>query len=284
MTFSIVARSNDATSWGVAVASKFLAVGAYVPAAQAGTGAIATQSYANLAYRLGGLALLNAGSDAQQTLDSLVSGDDRREQRQVGLVDAHGGAATFTGRECNPWAGGVAGEGYAIQGNILTGSEVVESMQGAWQDSEDEPLLARRLFAALSAGDSAGGDRRGRQSAALLVVSPGAGYGGGNDVLADLRVDDHPTPVSELARLLDLHDLYFGSSRPEDLLALKPPLVSEVASLLVSLGHPPRGERAADVRKALWDWAGVENLEERVPDAEVIDPVVLRVMRERVGT
>ena len=283
MTFSIVARSNDASSWGVAVASKFLAVGAYVPAAEAGTGAIATQSYANLAYRRGGLALLKAGSDAQQTLDSLVSGDDRREQRQVGLVDAHGRAATFTGTECNPWAGGVAGDGYAIQGNILTGPEVVGSMHEAWLASKDEPALARRLFAALSAGDSAGGDRRGRQSAALLVVSPGAGYGGGNDVLADLRVDDDPEPLTELARLLDLHDLYFGTSREEDLLPLKGPLVSEVGSLLASVGHTPCSEQPADVRQALWDWAGVENLEERVPESEVIDPVVLRVLRDRVG-
>lgn len=283
MTFSIVARSDDGESWGVAVASKFLAVGAYVPAAQAGTGAIATQSYANLAYRLGGLALLSAGSDAQQTLDALVSGDDERDERQVGLVDALGRAATFTGGGCKPWAGGVAGDGYAIQGNILTGPEVVESMQRAWLESNDEPMLARRLYAALAAGDSAGGDRRGRQSAALLVVSPGAGYGGGNDVLADLRVDDHHAPLTELARLLDLHDLYLGSSPPEELLALQEPLVSEVARLLAAVGCPPTGDRPADVREALWDWAAVENLEERVPEAEVIDPVVLRVLRERVG-
>ena len=283
MTFSIVARSDDATAWGIAVASKFLAVGAYVPAAEAGTGAIATQSYANLAYRLGGLALLHAGSDAQQTLDALVSGDDKREQRQVGLVDSQGRSATFTGNECNDWAGGVAGDGYAIQGNILVGPEVVDSMKQAWLDSTGEPQLAKRLYAALSAGDSAGGDRRGRQSAALLVVSPGAGYGGGNDVLADLRVDDHPTPLAELARLIGLHDLYFGTSRPEELLALVEPLASEVAGLLARVGHPPRGDRPADVRDALWDWAGVENLEERVPEAEVIDPVVLGALRERVG-
>jgi uncharacterized Ntn-hydrolase superfamily protein len=283
LTFSIVARSDDATSWGIAVASKFLAVGAYVPAAEAGTGAIATQSYANLAYRLGGLALLRAGSDAQQTLDALVSGDDRREERQVGLVDSEGRAATFTGSGCKPWAGGVAGDGYAIQGNILTGPEVVASMRDAWLDSAGEPLLARRLYAALSAGDSAGGDRRGRQSAALLVVSPGAGYGGGNDVLADLRVDDNPAPLSELERLIDLHDLYFGTSRPEDLVAFVEPLVSEVGGLLTGIGYPPRSGRPADVRDALWDWAGVENLEERVPEEEVIDPVVLRVLRERVG-
>jgi uncharacterized Ntn-hydrolase superfamily protein len=282
LTFSIVARSDDATSWGIAVASKFLAVGAYVPAAEAGTGAIATQSYAILAYRLGGLALLLAGSDAQQTLDALVSGDDRREERQVGLVDSEGRAATFTGSECKPWAGGVAGDGYAIQGNILTGPEVVESMRKAWLDSAGEPLLARRLYGALSAGDSAGGDRRGRQSAALLVVSPGAGYGGGNDVLADLRVDDDPAPLTELARLIDLHDLYFGTSRPEDLVAFVEPLVSEVGGLLTGIGYPPRSDRPADVRDALWDWAGVENLEERVPEEEVIDPVVLRVLRERV--
>jgi uncharacterized Ntn-hydrolase superfamily protein len=284
LTFSIVARSDDATSWGVAVASKFLAVGAYVPAAEAGTGAIATQSYANLAYRLGGLALLHAGSDAQQTLDALVSGDDKREQRQVGLVDSQGRAATFTGNECMAWAGGVAGDGYAIQGNILVGPEVVESMKRAWLESTGEPQLAKRLSAALSAGDFAGGDRRGRQSAALLVVSPGAGYGGGNDVLADLRVDDHPAPLAELARLIGLHDLYFGTSRPEDLVALVEPLVSEVAGLLTSAGYPPRGDQPADVRDALWDWAGVENLEERVHEAQVIDPVVLGVLRERVST
>jgi uncharacterized Ntn-hydrolase superfamily protein len=280
LTFSIAARSDDGTCLGVAVASKFLAVGAYVPAAQAGTGAIATQSYANLAFRTEGLALLREGLDAQQTLDALVAGDDRRSERQVGIVDARGGAATFTGEDCNSWAGGVCAVGYAIQGNILTGPDVVRSMEGAWLNSEGAPALSRRLLRALSAGDAAGGDRRGRQSAALFVVSPGAGYGGGNDVLADLRVDDARDPITELSRLLDLHDLYFGSPRPEDLLPLEGAVLTEVAEMLGRVGFTPRGAAAGDVRQALWDWAGVENLEERVPEASVIDSVVLEVLKK----
>ena len=283
MTFSICARSEDGSSFGVAVASKFLAVGAYVPVAEAGTGAIATQSYANLAFRKEGLALLDAGHDAQWALDALVADDDRRSERQVGIVDAQGGSATFTGEECNSWAGGVHGVGYAIQGNILTGPQVVQSMEEAWMQSAAEPALARRLLGALVAGDQAGGDRRGKQSASLLVVSHGAGYGGGNDVLADLRVDDHSEPVSELARLLGLHDLYFGSPRPEDLLVLEGGLLTEVADMLGRVGFVPRGGDASEVRQALWDWAGVENLEERIPESNVIDSVVLHVLREQTG-
>jgi uncharacterized Ntn-hydrolase superfamily protein len=289
LTFSIVARSDDGNSWGVAVASKFLAVGAYVPAAEAGTGAIATQSYANLAFRSEGLALLRTSLGARRTLDTLVAGDDRRSERQVGIVDSLGGAATFTGEDCNSWAGGRCADGYAIQGNILTGEEVVRSMEEAWLASSGEPALSLRLLAALAAGDASGGDRRGRQSAALLVVSPGAGYGGGNDVLADLRIDDHREPVAELARLLELHDLYFGTSRPEDLLALEGPVLTEVVDLLGRIGFAPRGTGAVDVRQALWEWAGVENLEERVPEIDgpesyAIDSVVLGVLRERAGT
>jgi uncharacterized Ntn-hydrolase superfamily protein len=210
MTFSIVARGADGKSFGVAVASKFLAVGAAVPAAEAGIGAIATQAYANLAYRADGLAQLRRGRRAQLTLDALVATDDKRESRQAGVVDAAGAAATFTGSECNPWAGGVTGDGYAIQGNILVGPEVVAAMEQTWLGSGPDEPLARRLLAGLTAGDDAGGDSRGRQSAALLVVTPEGGYGGGSDVLVDLRVDDHAAPVAELARLLDLHDLYFA--------------------------------------------------------------------------
>lgn len=281
MTFSIVARSADAGSWGVAVASKFLAVGAYVPAAEAGTGAIATQSYANLAFRRDGLSLLRAGNGAAETLGLLTGADERREERQVGVVDATGGSATFTGTECNAWAGGVAGDGYAIQGNILAGPQVIAEMEKAWLESVDEENLARRLAGALEAGDLAGGDRRGRQSAAVLVVRRGSGYGGGNDVYADVRTDDHPTPVTELLRLLDLHDLYFGSPRPEDLLPLSEPLVGEVADMLTRLGYEPGGGGAELVRRALWDWGSVENLEERIPEEPVIDTVVLSELRRR---
>jgi uncharacterized Ntn-hydrolase superfamily protein len=278
VTFSIVA--SDGSAWGVAVASKFLAVGAAVPAAAVGVGAIATQSYANLAYRPDGLGLLREGRSAQETLDRLTGADELREQRQAGIVDGHGRAATFTGGGCNPWAGGVAGHieghgGFAIQGNILTGSEVVGAMRAAWQETQAGAPLARRLLSALVAGDAAGGDRRGRQSAALLVVTPDGGYGGGSDVLVDLRVDDHPQPVGELARLLDLHDIYFGKPDPDALLPLQGDLADDVRERLGRLGH-----HASDLDETLADWAGIENFEERMV-AGHIDPLVLDQLRQK---
>src|SRR4051794_33011285 len=212
MTFSIVAA--DGSSWGVAVASKFLAVGCAVPAAAAGVGAIATQSYANLAYRPDGLALLRDGKSAKEALDALTTADDGRSQRQAGIVDRNGQAATYTGDECHAWAGGRTGPSYAIQGNILTGSDVVEAMEQAWLGTGGNTPLARRLFAALVAGDAAGGDRRGRQSAAIIVASTEGGYADSTDIVCDLRVDDSPAPIPELGRLLDLHDLYFGKADP----------------------------------------------------------------------
>jgi uncharacterized Ntn-hydrolase superfamily protein len=262
MTFSIVAKADD--QWGVAVASKFLAVGAAVPAAMWNVGAIATQSYANLAYRPDGLAMLNDGRSAQETLDALVAADSGREQRQAGIVDQAGNAATWTGSECNAWAGGRTGDGWAAQGNILTGPEVVDALAEAFESTTG--TLAQRLAAALLAGDRAGGDRRGRQSAVLLVVSEAGGYGGGSDVLVDLRVDDHPDPVVELGRLLELHHLYFGT--PEETLPLEGALADEVAAKLQALGY-----------EDLEDWAGVENYEERmVPGA--IDVLVLQKLRQ----
>jgi uncharacterized Ntn-hydrolase superfamily protein len=280
MTFSIVA--TDGTAWGVAVASKFLAVGAAVPAAAAGVGAIATQSYANLAYRPDGLAMLRAGRTAQETLDALTAADELRAQRQAGIVDAHGGAATFTGDECHAWAGGLTGSvdghgTYAIQGNILTGPEVVDAMQAVWATTDPAAPLARRLLSALAAGDEAGGDSRGRQSAALLVVTPDGGYGGGDDVLVDLRVDDHPDPLPELRRLLDLHDVFFGKPDPEAALPLDGDLADEVRDRLARLGH-----RADDLDQALADWAGIENYEERLV-AGGIDPLVLEQLRRATG-
>jgi uncharacterized Ntn-hydrolase superfamily protein len=275
MTFSIVA--TDGTAWGVAVASKFLGVGAAVPAADATVGAIATQSYANLAYRPDGLAHLASGLSAQETLDRLTAADDMREQRQAGVVDARGGAATFTGRECHAWAGGVTGgsdgTGYAIQGNILTGQEVVAAMEQAWLATDADEPLARRLLAALSAGDQAGGDSRGRQSAAVLVASPGGGYGGTSDVAVDLRVDDHTDPVPELVRLLGLHEVYFGTTDPDTLLPLQGELADEVRDRLATLGHTD-----PDLDRALASWAGIENLEERMHPS-TIDPVALDMLR-----
>jgi uncharacterized Ntn-hydrolase superfamily protein len=271
VTFSIVA--TDGTAWGVAVASKFLGVGAAVPAAAANVGAIATQSWANLAYRPEGLAMLRGGQPAQETLDALTKADEHREQRQAGIVDGSGHAATYTGTGCHAWAGGVAGDGYAVQGNILVGPEVVDDMRRAWLATDASLPLTRRLLAVLKAGDDAGGDRRGRQSAALFVVTPEGGYGGGSDVFADLRVDDHERPVAELARLLDLHDLYFGKPDPATLLPLDGELADEVRDRLIALGHDD-----PDLDTALADWAGIENYEERlVPNR--IDPLVLGKLR-----
>ncbi|MGH8969477.1 MAG: DUF1028 domain-containing protein [Actinomycetes bacterium] len=268
MTFS-VAGTHDG-SWGVAVASKFLAVGAAVPAAEVGVGAVATQAMANLSYRPAGLRLLHDGHSASETLDALTGADEGRDHRQAGVVDASGRAATFTGSACHDWAGGRAGDGYAVQGNILTGPEVVEAMERTWLERSGDPLPAR-LLAVLAAGDEAGGDRRGRQSAALLVVRKNGGYGGESDVEVDLRVDDHPDPVPELRRLLDLHRLYFGKPDPASLLPLEGDLDAEVARRLRTIGFA-----------TLADWAGVENYEERMADG-AIDPLVLDKLREATG-
>jgi uncharacterized Ntn-hydrolase superfamily protein len=287
VTFSIVARSAGGAQFGVAVASKFLAAGAVVPAAAAGVGALATQANANLRYRPDGIALLRAGAAAHEAVEQLTAADGERAHRQLGVVAAAGPGANYTGAECFDWAGGVTGDGYAIQGNILTGPELVTAMERAWLagtgvSGVDTAAIGtgfpQRLVAALAAGDEAGGDRRGRQSAALLVVEAGGGYGGGSDVLIDLRVDDHPDPVRELARLLELHELYFGRPDPAALLDLDGELAGEVAGRLAMLGHP-----GPDLATALADWAGVENLEERLVPGK-IDPVVLTQLRTTSAT
>lgn len=277
MTFSIVGRSADGKTYGVAVASKFLGVGSLVPAADPDAGALATQAEANLAYKPQGLALLATGTSAADTVAGLTAADSGRAVRQIGVVARQGQGATYTGAECNAWAGGVTGDGYAIQGNILRGPEVVEAMRSAWVDAGDEVPLSRKLLAALRAGDAAGGDRRGRQSAALLVVAKNMGYGGASDVLADLRVDDHPDPVNELTRLLDLHAFYFNRPDPTSLLALTGEVSGEVRRLLAQLGLVV-GPEAADLDRALASWAGIENLEGRLVPGH-IDPLVLAHLR-----
>jgi uncharacterized Ntn-hydrolase superfamily protein len=266
MTFSIVALSEDGDSWGVAVASKFLAVGAAVPAARAHVGAVATQALPNLSYKPRGLDLLAHGHTAQQALDEMVDADDGRADRQAGIVDAAGGAATYTGTDCLDWAGGVKGPGFAIQGNILTGPDVVAAMSDAWQTSAGEPDLARRLLAVLVAGDRAGGDRRGRQSAAVLVVQEGAGYGF-DDVAVDLRVDDHADPVTELARLLDIHELLHRAPPEADRIAWTTELRDEAKQHARGLGHD-----------SFDDWVGTENYEMRVSE-DWIDKRVLETLR-----
>ena len=215
MTFSIVARSDDGESWGVAVASKFLAVGSVVPAAAAGVGAVATQAWVNVAYKGAALAHLAEGATAAVALQRLLDEDVGRDHRQVGIVDVDGRAASHTGASCLEWAGGVTGEGYAIQGNILAGEGVVVAMQSAFAASDTAAPLAERLLAALRAGDAAGGDARGRQSAALLVVRDEAGFDGGDDIEVELRVEDHASPIDELERLLRLHQ-HLNVEVPED--------------------------------------------------------------------
>jgi len=273
MTFSIVARVGDA--YGVAVASKFPAVGAMVPAARVGVGAVATQSFARISYKEDGLALLAQGHDAAETVRRLTSTDEHAAERQVGVVGVDS-QATFTGGSCMDWAGGVAGgddeSGYAIQGNILAGAEVVDAMERAWLTTAGAPL-PRRLLAALLAGDAAGGDRRGRQGAALIAVQAGTGYDHAG-VLADLRVDDHPEAPRELERLLDLHELVSGP--PEDVAPLVGDLAAEVAERLTRLGHPATAD---DAERALEAWAGVENYEMRLAPGG-IDARVLRALRE----
>ena len=268
MTFSIVARSEDGESLGVAVASKFLAVGSAVPAAVAGIGAIATQAEANVAYKGIALSHLDEGATAEVALARLLEDDDGRAHRQVGIVDAEGNAATHTGEECFDWAGGDASPGVAIQGNILAGPHVVAAMRESWEATEGEPSLARRLLAALVAGDRAGGDKRGRQSAALLVVRDGAGYGGNDDIAADLRVDDHPDPGTELGRLLDLHELYLTASTDEEKVPVDDALQQELDERARKAGH-------ADFHA----WVGTENYEMRVGEGWV-DRRVLAIIRE----
>lgn len=273
MTFSIVAWDPDAhpsPEWGVAVASKFLAVGAVVPWARAGVGAIATQALANLAYGPKGLAHLEQGSDASSVVAGLTGADPQRDHRQLGVVDAAGRAASFTGTGCLDWAGGTVGHGYCCQGNILVGPRVVTSMRDAFEASAGE--LATRLLKALEAGDDAGGDRRGRQSASLLVVREGGGYGGGIDKAVDLRIDDHAEPVAEIRRLFEIHRLVFP--RPEDLrfVEVDAGVAEQMRSALTALGYDAGAGHGFDagLRRALFDFVGTENLEERWSDDDAM--------------
>jgi uncharacterized Ntn-hydrolase superfamily protein len=283
-TFSIAARDARNGDLGVAVASKFLAVGSVVPWAQAGAGALATQALANVSYGPRGLALMAEGRSAQEALDALLAGDPDREHRQAGLVDARGGAAAHTGSQCMDWAGHVVGDGFAAQGNILAGARVVTAIAEAFESAAGE--LAERLLAALQAGDTAGGDRRGRQSAALYVARAGGSYGGTLDRYLDLRVDDHASPTRELGRLLALHRFYLTPPREQDLLPIDAPIAREIQELLHTAGYyrgPISGAWDTATRAALEQYGGVENLEERLVSPDKIDPLVLAYLREKLG-
>jgi uncharacterized Ntn-hydrolase superfamily protein len=267
-TYSICACDLEAGQWGVATQSKFLAVGSVVPWAAPQAGAIATQAYANPRYGPDGLALLGEGLSADEVVERLTSADDDRAIRQLGVVDGQGRAATFTGRDCHAWAGGRTGEGYAAQGNILVSGATVDALATTFEATAGAPL-AVRLLDCLDAAEAAGGDSRGRQSSALLVVERDGGYAGLSDTLVDLRVDDHADPLGELRRVYGIHDDLFGRTPRDEWIAVDDALRAELDGLLGRAGHA-----------SLTDWAGIENLEERVDGESEIDPVVLARLRE----
>ncbi len=273
-TFSICA--TDGRDFGVAVASKFLAVGSVVPWAGAGIGALATQAMANTSYGPRGLQLLSEGLPAQQVVERLTAADPERDHRQLGIVDRDGGSSTYTGSACFDWAGGRTAPGCAGQGNILSGPEVADALLDTFLASSGD--LCDRLLAALSAGDEAGGDRRGRESAALLVVRKGGGYGGLDDRMIDLRVDDHPEPVMELQRLARLWRVYFEETDEGALLPVDEELVRRLRLGLHRRGIQVGGEGRDSVFLALEAWAGMENLEERLRGRDRLDPVVLTML------
>jgi uncharacterized Ntn-hydrolase superfamily protein len=267
-TYSICACDLVAGQWGVATQSKFLAVGSVVPWAEPHVGAIATQSYANPRYGPDGLALLRDGLSADDVVERLTAADENRAQRQLGVVDGAGVAATFTGEACHAWAGGRTGDGYAAQGNILVSAATVDALAESFEASAGK-ALAERLLDCLDAAEAAGGDSRGRQSAALLVVERGGGYAGLSDSLVDLRVDDAEDPLAELRRIHRLHHDLFGRTPRDEWLPVDAELRAELDGLLAGAGHD-----------SLASWAGVENLEERVEGEDAIDPVVLARLRE----
>jgi uncharacterized Ntn-hydrolase superfamily protein len=273
-TYSIVACDLHAAQWGVGVQSKFLGVGSVVPWAEPHVGAIATQSWANPRYGPEGLALLREGCSAAEAIARLTAADEDREQRQVGIVDSQGQAATFSGAECHEWAGGRTGEGYAAQGNILVSAATVDALATTFEASAGAPL-AERLLECLAAAQAAGGDRRGQQSAALLVAEKDAGYAGLSDTIVDLRIDDHERPVAELRRLYDLHQALFGVTPKADWLDVDDTLAGELQARLSKLGYD------GELGKSFSDWAGTENLEERIDGVDRIDPVVLSALRKQ---
>ena len=270
-TYSIVGCDLEARQWGVAVQSKFLAVGALCPFAEAEVGSVATQSYVNPRYGPDGLALLREGLSAEEAVERLTDADEGRAQRQLGIVDSQGRAATYTGEGCHDWAGGRTGDGYAAQGNILVGEETVAALAATFE-ANAQLSLVQRLLECLVAAQAAGGDRRGQQSASVLVVERNGGYAGLSDTVVDLRVDDHERPVQELRRIYGIHRRLFEVSPREDWLPLDGELRTEVEERLGRLGYD-----------SLDAWAGVENLEERVDGADEIDPVVLEALREATG-
>lgn len=274
-TFSIVAYDETRREWGVAVESKFLACGALVPYATAEVGAIATQSLANLSYGPEGLALLSDGHTAQEVVDHLVRRDVDAAERQIGVVDANGGSASFTGERCLEWAGSRNGPGYAAQGNLLVSRETIDALAETFESSTADVSLSERLLDCLQRAQEAGGDRRGQQSAAILVVRVGGGYGGWNDRLLDLRVDDSLSPITDLRNLCVLHQQLFGRTERAHWIDGDASLHAEMGEMLRLLGF-----KEESLERAFLNWASFENYEERVDGIENLDPVVLNALRQ----
>lgn len=276
-TFSIVGFDPKTEELGIAVQSKFLGVGAVVPWAKAGIGAVATQSYANTTYGPKGLALMAEGKTAQEAMDLLTSDDEDKALRQVGIVDGKGNSATFTGEKCFDWAGGIAGTHFAAQGNILVSEETVKAMASTFEAATGS--LAERLLAALDAAQEAGGDSRGKQSAALLVVKDQGGYGGFNDRAIDLRVDDHPDPIKELIRLYDLQQLFFSKPKEEDVITIDEPVLAQMSAALHALGYLKTAVTTqAEIAEGLNQFILTENFEERQQPLGKIDKKVLNFL------
>lgn len=279
-TFSIVAADPETGEVGVAVQSKFLAVGSVVPWAKANVGAVATQSWANTAFGPEGLALLEKGLSPEEVIDKLVADDPDRSLRQVAVIDAEGEASAFTGHECYDWAGHMIGKHHSCQGNILISEETVSEMSRTFEASEGP--LAERMLKAVAAAQHAGGDSRGKQSAAVYVVQEGAGYGGYNDVKVDLRVDDHPEPIEELQRLYELHKMYAAPS--EDKLAIEGDVLKTVVEQLVKLSLLGMGDYNsynAEVKEALKAFVLRENFDDHWSEEALIDESVLAYLKKQ---
>lgn len=279
-TFSIVGYDPFTEELGIAVQSKFIAVGSVVPWAKAGVGAIATQAYANPAYGPEGLRLLEQGNSPEEVANLLTKNDPDKEDRQFGIIDAKGRSVSFTGQDCYQWAGGTQGENYAVQGNILVNKETVEAMGEEFK--KNQGCLAERLLASLEAAQSAGGDSRGKQSAALYIVKENGGYGGLNDVFVDLRVDDHVEPIEELSRLYQLQQLYFGETRPGDILTVEGEVKEKVVNSLIAQGYlSSTAPTDNKLYEALTAYIHTENFEEREQEQGKIDRKILQFMSQQ---
>jgi uncharacterized Ntn-hydrolase superfamily protein len=273
-TYSIAACDLEAGQWGVATQSKFLGVGSVVPWAEPQVGAIATQAWANPRYGPDGLLLLREGLSAEEVVERLTSADEGRDHRQLGVVDGKGGSATFSGAECMDWAGGRTGPCYAAQGNILVSAETVDAIAETFEATSGKPL-AERLLDCMDAAQAAGGDRRGQQSSALLVVERDGGYAGLSDSVVDLRVDEHELPLEELRRIYVMHQAIFGETPRDEWLEVDGALGQELRERLGRLGYD------GDLAESFFAWAGKENLEERVAGVERVDPVVIEELRRQ---